>query len=289
MMTTLENEFIKVQSKAEGAELTSLVLKKDQTEYLWQADPKVWARHAPVLFPIVGKLHDNKYAIGEREYQLPQHGFARDRVFELLESSASHVLYRLTDDEKSKQIYPYSFELAIEYRIRGTALEVRYKVTNLDKEEMYFSIGAHPGFNCPLLPHEKMEDYFLEFEKKETLKKMVLKDGLISHTESFLTHESIIPLSKELFKDDAIIVSSFASSSLALKCRSSNKSITVDFPGFPYLGIWSKPEGAPFVCIEPWFGVTDVKDDKREFDKKKGICPLSPLDTFECRYIITIQ
>lgn len=286
----MENRWIKVNTKAEGAELTSIILKEDNTEYLWQGDPKIWGRHAPILFPIVGRLIENRCTIDGKEYHMSQHGFARDMKFEVLNESENNILYQVRSNAATIKNYPFLFQLRIEYTLEEKSIIVKYSVKNIDDKRMYFSIGAHPGFNCPLLKEESLDDYVLEFQKEETLDKMCLKNGLIlEESQAFLHNEKQIPITKELFDNDAIIVENTSSKNITLKSNKSNKSVCVSFEGFPYLGIWSKPNGAPFVCIEPWFGIADYKDKIVDFKEKQGILSIEPKEEFHCSYIICIQ
>lgn len=286
----MENQWLKVNTKADGAELTSILLKEDHTEYLWQGDPKVWGRHAPILFPIVGRLKENTCIIDGKEYHMTQHGFARDMTFDTLEESEDHVLYQLTSNENTLKHYPYRFQLRVEYILEEKSIIIKYSVKNIDNQKIYFSIGAHPGFNCPLLEGESMEDYVLEFEKEEVLDKMCLDNGLIlEEKQPFLNHEKTIPVTKELFINDALIVENTKSKYITLKSTKSNKSVSVTFDEFRYLGIWSKADGAPFICIEPWLGIADYKNKAADFKDKSGMLSLDPEEKFQCSYTIRIQ
>ena len=291
MIIKLENQYVTASINSLGAELCSFKLKEDGTEYLWQADPGYWGRHAPVLFPIVGRLVDNEYKLCNQVYQLSQHGFARDMEFALRESDEQHAVYQLLANEKTLEKYPSQFELLIEYTLKGHELLIEYKVGNLGNKDMYFSIGAHPGFRCPLEEGECFEDYYLEFSQKETAYKYKLEQGFISdQMEIVLDNDNIIPLSYELFKDDALVFKGLQSEGITLKSRSGNKTVMMKFAGFPYHGIWSKPEGgAPFICLEPWYGVADKIGASKEFTEKEGIRALEPGEYFACQYSIMIS
>jgi len=290
-MTKLENQQIVALINSVGGELCSLKLKQDRTEYMWQADPKYWGRHAPVLFPIVGRLVDDEYKIGNQVYHLSQHGFARDMEFELIEQEGNHAEFRLLGDKKTLQNYPSRFEFIIGYTLQGTELIIQYKVKNMDNTTMYFSIGAHPGFRCPLQSGECFEDYYLEFSQNEIAYQLLLEKGLLSkRTGVVLNNNNIIPLSHDLFKDDALIFKDLKSNSVTLKNRKSSKAVTVKFDGFPYLGIWSKAdEGASFICIEPWYGIADIVGSDKQFINKEGIFSLQTGDCFVCQYSIIIS
>jgi galactose mutarotase-like enzyme len=288
MITKLENQNICAVINSQGAELASLILKKDQTEYLWNANPGIWGRHAPVLFPIVGGVIDNHYKIGEMIFELSQHGFARDMNFKRVEMTLESVIYRLTSDECTLVKFPYKFQLDISYRLKNCGIIVEYRVKNIDKHPIFFSIGSHPGFNCPLLSNEKFEDYYLEFQEKETTYRYYLENGLISKKELFLQNENIVPLSDELFKDGALVFKNLRSQQISLKSRKSEKTITVRYQDFPFMGIWSKAGGAPFVCIEPWCGIADTVGEPRDFRQKEGIISLDYGKEFTREYSLIV-
>lgn len=293
MIIKLQNEFLIVNLVEHGAELTSIKEKKDNTEYLWTADSAVWARHAPILFPIVGKVKNNEYKIDDITYKLGQHGFARDFKFTVIESDKEKVLLRLSFSEESLKLYPYKFELEVQYLLHDNNLEVKYLVRNVDSRDIYFSIGAHPGFNCPINSEEvtEFDDYYFEFDNKETAELILIsKDGLIKREkETFFKDENKIAISKELFKRDALIFNKLKSKKISLKNNKNSKAITMDFSGFPYMGLWSKPEGAPFVCIEPWFGHADYEDFQGDFREKEGVLKLNKGEEFCCKYSISIK
>jgi galactose mutarotase-like enzyme len=289
MSIVLENEDLKVSVKAAGAELTSLFNKKNSHEYLWNADEKVWGRHAPILFPIVGKLKDQKYTYEGQEYTLPQHGFARDLNFEEIEKSSNSVLFQLSVNELSLKNYPFKFLLEVKYELLESTLSVSYIVRNLDSKPLPFSIGAHPGFNCPLGDNEQYEDYYFEFEKEEELSTWLLKDGLLSGETKSLGKTNKIMLSKELFQNDALVFKNLKSEMVSLKSTKSDNTLELNFPGFPYLGLWSKPGTNQFVCIEPWCGIADSVNASGNIIEKEGIRILEIGKTFECGYQIKIH
>lgn len=291
MKISIENETLLVESKAAGAELTSIKLKSDGTEYLWQANPKHWNRHAPLLFPIVGAVPNNRYTYAGRQYNMKNHGFARDSEFETKHESDSRVIYRLSANTDTLAAYPFQFTLEVEYKLEGSAVAVSWRVINEGDREMPFSIGAHPAFNCPLVPGELFIDYYLEFSENEKLDRQFVNPAnlvIAGRTEHFLQNEKIKPLEESMFNDGAFILDRLKSSSVALKGRKTGKSVTVSFPGFPQLGIWAPP-GAPFVCIEPWFGIAESTDFTGDFTQKKGILKLQPAEVFEKQYKIIIS
>ncbi|MCT7908592.1 aldose 1-epimerase family protein [Arcobacter lacus] len=278
----IKNSFIKAQIKSFGAELNSLKKCDENFEYIWQANSKYWARHSPVLFPIVGRLKEDSYFYKNKKYSLSQHGFARDKEFEIVQNEADFIEFRLKSDEKSLDFYPFFFELDIGYKLDKNSLIVSYRVKNKSDEKMYFSIGAHPAFNTQV-------GDFLEFENIKTTKRYFLDDkGLIYKNEDLNLENSKLYLDKDLFKDDALVFNDSNIKQITLKNIENKSKVKVKFDNFPYLGIWSKPNDAPFVCIEPWFGVADEQNSNQKIEDKKGILSLEKEEEFFCFYTIEV-
>ena len=288
-MTTLENDFLKVSIRPKGAELTSIYNKQTSTEHLWQADPAVWAWHAPNLFPVVGGTLDNQILIDGKSYPLERHGFARQSEFTVVEATPTKAVFSLQANEKTLAIYPYQFEFQIEYQIDHQVLTVIYRVINQEPKPLYFSVGAHPAFAVPFSPDEKYEDYYLEFQKEETLERHLLspKGYFTGETEPVLTVEKQLPLTKDLFDQDALVFKNLDSRSVTIRSRNHDRAVTVSFPAFPYLGIWAKP-GAPFVCIEPWLGYADREGTPVPFEEKEAIQHVEPNGFFETGFTIGV-
>jgi galactose mutarotase-like enzyme len=289
MSIKLENEIIEIVILEKGAELSSMKLKGDNLEYIWSGNAEYWNRHAPILFPIVGKVNNNSYMVDENTYHLSQHGFARDMDFSIVENDKNHAQLSLLWNEDLLRLYPYKFELLVDYRLEGNTLHIGYRVKNCDIQSIYFSIGAHPGFNCPLSDGESFEDYYFEFENNEYASITLLnKDGLLLRDAvPFLKNERIIPINKALFANDALIFKNLKSNKITLKNTKNPHTLTVNFDKFPFLGLWSKPSGAPFVCIEPWFGHADYYDFHGDFKNKEDIIALPCKEEFSCTYSIT--
>lgn len=290
MIYTLENENLIVTASTYGGELHSIREKLDNTEYLWNGDEVFWKYHAPVLFPIVGKVKGGKYKVDNKIFELPQHGLARTRDFTLVEKTDDSITFQLKYSEETLEVYPYKFILKIKYTLLDNSVDTSYTVVNEDDKEIFFSIGAHPAFMCPIQSNETMEDYYFEFNLKEDSSKMLLdKEGyLIYEKEECLKDSSIIPLNAELFKNDALIFNDLKSNRISLKSKNHSKSLTMDFSGFPYMGLWSKDTGAPFVCIEPWYGHADYYDFQGEFKEKEGILKLEVGKEFNSSFKVII-
>jgi galactose mutarotase-like enzyme len=282
----LQNDLISLAVSESGAELKSLNWLQSGREWMWQASPEFWPRTAPVLFPVVGKLCENQFSFDGKKYPLSQHGFARDMPFELAESGADFLRFRLRANEQSLRHYPFRFSLSIEYRLIDSSVCISFTVENEGRETMPFSIGAHPGFSLPSWPSKK---YWLEFEKDEPLQTILLQDGLISDGKGMeITAENrLIEISKDLFLQDALIFSGLKSAWIGIRDMEGKEQLRVNFKGFPFLGIWSKP-GAAFVCIEPWFGHADPVGFTGDIEKKPGINLLKPGEIFECSFSIDV-
>lgn len=290
-MHILENDVVNIKVHPKGAELHSAFHKSSEIEFVWQADPSVWGRHAPVLFPIVGQVKGGAYQVNGEKFELSQHGFARDQEFEVISKSDSELVMQLKSDNETLAKYPYEFELLVIFTLVNNRLNISYDVKNLGKEEMLFSIGMHPGFTCPFVLNTKFEEYQLMFSSPETSERVLLDNGLRSGEiqEGFLSNESTIQLSHDLFDDDAIIVKNTKSESITLKHPDFEPYLRVGIEGFPYLGIWSKPKAeAPFVCIEPWYGITDRDDASGEFKDRDGLQSLPSGNSFMCSYWIEV-
>ncbi|OGX86572.1 hypothetical protein BEN47_12835 [Hymenobacter lapidarius] len=273
-----------------GAELTSLVTSANGLEYLWPADPAVWGRHAPVLFPLVGRLPGDVYHHEGRDYKLPQHGFARDQQFAVLRHQPTELVFQLQHDESTQSIFPFAFELTITYTLRDTLLTVRWDVRNPAPDQtLLFSIGAHPAVRCPLLPNEVFEDYFFEFDHPVRLERHLLQGGLLTgQTAPVLTEGNVLPLRYNLFADDALVFKHYDFTRLTLRSRMSAHFVRFQFDGFPYLGLWTKGPGAGFVCVEPWHGVASPTGAPGELRDKEGILTLAPGQVFSATYSIEV-
>ena len=289
-MQTLKNNQLTVKINPKGVELTSIFNHENQTEYLWNADPKFWGKSSPVLFPIVGALKNNVYRFEGQQYTLPRHGFARDREFIVEKSKENSVIFLLTHDENSLKIYPFKFEFRLIYSLENNTMNVTYSVKNIGKNKMYFSVGGHPAFALPLAENTTYDDYYLEFNKTETFKRWGLTtEGLINTQPfDFLKDTSQLNLTKKLFYDDAIVFKNIESTSVILKSKKTNRQLKFDFGGFPYVGIWAAKD-ANFVCIEPWCGIADSANHNQELTEKEGINCLDMGDIFEKTWRITLS
>lgn len=289
-MNILENENLLVESKNFGAEITRIFSKKRNKDILWNGDSKFWGRHSPVLFPIVGRLKDNETYIENDLYKMSQHGFARDMFFDTISSAEDSITYKLTSNQDSKKLYPYNFELLIKYTLNDTTLEIEWTVINTDNKNIYFSIGAHPAFNLNFNECNSISDYFIEFKHRNKVNKISL-DGPYSSKVSTIGHIDNLTLSNDLFINDALIYTNI--DELSLKSHSSDEHVTVKFKDFPLVGIWTPyykdtQTTAPFICIEPWYGLADNINSDKIFKNKEFINILNPREQFCTTYSIEI-
>lgn len=284
MNTSLENDSLKVEVSSLGAELQSILGKSDQLEYLWQGDATHWARRSPVLFPIVGRLEDDGFKFKNEEYSLGQHGFARNKEFNLIEKTSEKLVFELTEDKETLEVYPFPFTFRLVYRLVENRLTLNYEVQNTGNEELLFSIGAHPAFNCPMLANEKRSDYFLTFNENESAERQLIDAGIRSGAkELVLDQADTIHVAEDLFERDALIFDQLNSDQIVLRSET-REFVTVKFKGFKYLGIWSKSATSPFVCIEPWLGIADHKDHNQDLSQKEGIISLEANGTHSSEF-----
>ncbi len=281
MIYYAENENYILGVKELGAELTSLKSKKTGFEFIWTGNEEIWYGQSPILFPIIGRLLDDKYRLNGKEYTMPKHGIVRKKPFTLIEKTADSLTFSQKDDEESREAYPYAFELKVKFQLTETGLSVTHTVINNDSETMYYSFGAHPGFNC------KIGD-FLEFENNENLFTERIDHESILIEEKFPVDikENKIHLTKDLFCDDALILSGYTSKYISLKSDNHNRVVKFNFDS-PVLGIWAKPN-APYVCIEPWWGINDNYDKKADISQKRAIMTLNSKESASYNWNIEI-
>jgi galactose mutarotase-like enzyme len=272
---------------AHGAELCSLKTAAG-LELVWQAGD-VWPRHAPLLFPIVGKLKNDTLRHRGKSYPMTQHGFARDSRFEWVECGRSLCRLVLEDNAQTRARYPFAFRLAVTYALEGSDLDVSLEISNPGEAMLPVSIGGHPAFNWPLKPGLSKTSYRLVFAKEEPAPIRRLKDGLLRlQSEPSPIRNRELVLSETLFEDDAVILDKPASTSLSFTAGE-GPSLEVSWAGFRELGIWSKPEGASFLCIEPWRGFASPFEFDGEFVDKPGLMHLGLNETQRLSYRIGVR
>lgn len=274
---TITDGNIAATVKAAGAELCSL-RDRAGNELMWQAGP-AWRRHAPILFPIVGRLKGDVLRHRGKSYPMTQHGFARDMTFKWSETSKKSCTLILEDSPETRARYPFRFRLEVTHAIEDDHLSIEHRITNTGDELLPASIGAHPAFNWPLQEGLKQEDYSIVFSDAEPAPIRRLDGGLLlPHPQPTPIEGTTLALSKSLFQADAMILDRVASTSVRYAAPGSS-GIEVSWEGFSQLGIWSKPDDAAFVCIEPWQGYASPVDFDGEFADKPGVMHLAVGET----------
>lgn len=287
MRYQLENETLRVEIDSFGAEVRSVVRKSDGREYMWQADPVYWGRTSPVLFPFVGAPKNKQYRYEGRIYQMGQHGFARDMEFELQRQSADEIWFMLESCEETYKKYPFGFKLSIGYHLTGNEVEVMWRVENTEDKPMYFSIGAHPAFRCPIDGEESKAGYGLAFGglDDELHHHGNTKDGLaVMKDQTLALKNGTVKFSEDFFDECTYMVEGKQTGEVSLLDAKGNPYVTVVFDA-PLFAIWS-PEGknAPFVCIEPWYGRCDAVDFEGSIAEREYENGLAGGGTFAASY-----
>lgn len=289
-MVELRNEQISIIVSEKGAELQS-IKSTNGKEYLWQADPKYWNRHSPILFPIVCSVNNETYRVDGKEYHLPRHGFARDMEFKFIGKSERKVTFALESNQDTKKVYPYDFTLSVSYTLEDNKIGVIWHVLNTDKQEIHFQIGGHPAFNIPDMKAGNNQFGCIRLDNKEPM------DALHSYGDGshemdevpFIEAENgIMEFSNNTWRNDSIKIHKSQLHRAELLNKAGEAEVTVEFRT-PVIAFWS-PYGkeAPFVCIEPWYGIGDPQSFKGEFKDKPLMNHLLPGASFMSKYDIII-
>lgn len=288
-MIQLQNTKLKASFNELGAELVSLINLETGKEIIWEGNPDFWGGQSPVLFPTVGALKDDKYIFEGETYEMPRHGFARRKFFDVKNSSENEVVFELNSDEETLKFYPFDFSLEIKYTLTQNKLTVSYNVKNTSERELYFSLGAHPGFAIDTKNGLKYDDYEIAFFDDEKLEIHPLIDNLISKkTETINLQNKTLPLSYELFSKDALVMTNMKSKELILRNNQNNHKVIFTFSNFPYFGIWAA-KNADFVCLEPWQGIADIEDHNQELTQKFGILKLEINEEWKGDWAVEIE
>jgi galactose mutarotase-like enzyme len=280
-MFTIKNEFLTVSLNSLGAEIASLKDNETQKEYIWQGNPAIWSGQAPLLFPITGRLLNDTYIYHEKTYSLPKHGFARKSEFSLMRSKPNLAVFGLFDNEKTREAYPFRFYLGGEYKLEGKKLIVTYTIQNKDEVTRYFSFGAHPAFNIELGSR-------VVFAEKENLTTLLTNSyGYVTGEKTLNENGDTIVVDAHIFDGDALFFPSLKSESAKLVTPEGKDVLRMTYGRVPYLGLWAKP-GAPYVCIEPWYGICDSENVSGKLEEKPAIVSLEPQREFVFTYEIEI-
>lgn len=285
----ISNEKITIQVDSMGAELKSLKKISTGSEYMWNADPRYWKRTSPVLFPLVGGLNGGVYRLDGREYPMGQHGFARDMEFKLKSQAAAEVWFVLESNEETLARYPYPFILELGYELEEQTVIVKWRVKNPAKTPMYFAIGGHPAFLCPIGEGTRQTDYSLQFDVPDKVVCSGLADGLVDGNGiEYKLHNGMLPVTESLFDNDALVIEHDQAHSVALVKPDGEAYLTVTFDA-PLFGVWSPPKkNAPFICIEPWYGRCDAAGYTGDWRDREWMQELGAGETFAADYRVTV-
>ena len=279
-----------VQRLQRWAEVTRIYDKTEDNEILWEGNPVYWKRHSPVLFPNVGKTYKNRVLINGTQYPTSQHGFARDNEFTCIEAANEKASFMFRSSEETKEVYPFDFELHINYKLNKKELTVEWQVKNCDDETMYFTIGGHPAFRFAK-PEETKADYVLKVPGKEKLEYVLIDISCgcanVDEVHTLQLSEETYPLSDELFAKDALVVDNGQIEEAWLCHKDGTPYVGVRSAGFPNYGIWSV-EGAPFVCLEPWMGRCDNVGFNAELSEKPNVNKVEAGEKFIKDYTIVV-
>ena len=291
MIYTIQNECLTVQVEDLGAQLAS-IRTPDGAEYLWQGDPAIWARRAPILFPFIGRLREGTYWLNGTPYAISTHGFARDMVFSPVEQGADHIALQITDTPETRKVYPFSFALTVTYTLEGNRLIKSHRVENRSAGELLYELGAHDGFRAPIEPGASMAGYAVRLPGVETVRFYGMDEALMltPKGEQTTLEDGRLPLTPSTYGLDTMTLDAPAEGTAVLVDETGTPRVSVEFRDFPYLGIWTadKPFDTGYVCIEPWSTLPDGTFVGRELGDKAGVRRLAPGESEVLSYTTTI-
>lgn len=293
MNYSIENNFIKASFDSKGAELQSLILKKDNTEYVWQGNPDIWAKHAPLLFPIIGRLKNGEYTLDGKTYHITNHGFGRDSEFDIEEQTADSITFVLRPNALSEKMYPFRFVFRVRYTLDGCTLTKTHTFTNDDDRTLYYEVGGHDGYNLCYEPGETMEDYYVDFGTLDAIHPLKLDENILilDGEDTIPLKDGKLPLRMELFKVDALMLHNIPVRTLAIRSTKSNRAVIFKFDDFPTIGIWTKYKdfNTNYLCFEPWSTLPDCAYLGKEIEKKVDIRKVEPGKEDVMKFSVTIQ
>lgn len=282
-MVILKNQYIRVMISPFGAELQELQ-HIERGHIIWKKDDTIWNRYAPILFPIVGRLVNDQYTYDGNIYAMRQHGFARDQVFEVLEHHETSVTLCIKANDHTRAQYPFEFEFLVTYELIGSLLTISHEVKNTDTKDLLFSIGGHPGFHID----GNLNDYSLDFGDEFTVHQHLITGNYYSGETKEIKLNEAFNLTESLFASDAIVIKSPPFQSIGFGKKDVPKLLTLHCNDWSAVGLWTKP-GAPFFCIEPWWGWADAINSAGSLEKKEGMISLAPGRCSKHEYSIEVH
>lgn len=292
-MQYLENEHLRVSIDEQGAEIVSLVRKSDGAECIWEGDSAFWGRHAPVLFPIIGRLKDQNYTLHDKTYQISRHGFARDMKFSVNRISDACVAFSICANDDTRKVYPYEFEFTVQYTLDGASLKKEHIVHNQSTEPLYYEVGGHDAYRLSF-EHANLTDYYVAFEGMDNLQTIVSDaDAFLSQSHRTLPlDQGRFFLTREVFHPDTVILEHLPVRRCTLGCTKHDHKIQMDFTDFDYFAMWSPYKSdvdVPFVCLEPWSTLPDGAYLDHALEHKVGIRTVAPGQSETLAFTVTIS
>lgn len=291
-MLQIENDFLVVEIDQKGAQLTHVVNKQAQFDYIWNGTQ--WPKHAPLLFPAIGRSTQDSYLIEGKTYPMQQHGFASDYLFEVAQQYSNKLILRLRDNEEMFKSYPFHFELQVTFELVDQQLRYTFTVKNLDEQELSYSFGFHPAFNVPIDDEGGFEDYQILFETSEaTLEQFEIKKNPYPYRSGkkhlFNDGAKVLPLTRKIFESGLIILNNQIDQ-VILRSEKSAHQVKMALKGFPYFCLWTKEdEDLNFICLEPFCGLPDVIDQSQEISHKEGNAHLAPKSEHSLTCTLTFE
>lgn len=293
MMYVLENDLARVAISTLGAEVQSFILKEDQTEYIWQGNPEIWAGRAPLVFPVVGRLKEDEYTFEGKAYHMGQHGFGSVSEFTVIEQNEDELVFSLKDNDITLQMYPFKFELQIRFSLKETTLTKTHMMMNLDDKALYYAIGGHDSYNLCLNEGEVFEDYYLDFGSLEKLNPLEVDEHyhILRETYDLPLHDGKLPLNMQVFEKGALVCHDFPVKDISIRSKKSGRALRLAFDDFKTIGIWTRylPKAANYICLEPWSTLPDCAYIGKELEVKVDIRKVLPNEKDTLTFSVTIQ
>lgn len=278
-MYQLNNRFLSVGVENTGAQLVSLYSQLTQMEYLWQPGHETWAHSSMLLFPNPGRIAHDRILVGGKVYPATMHGFADNIPFTLVEHSNDKLVLELKDSDYTRKYFPYAFRLQVEFILQEEQLIQNFRIINDDAQPVYYCLGAHPGFYCPLVLGEKASDYTLTFDRPQNMDKLELEENtrlLTGNKTPYLQNETTIPLHDHFFDNGPMLFEGMDAGSITLRSNTSGHFVKMGIEGFPNLCLWGVPTRMSLIAVEPWIGTSDRKDTDHIWEHKPGIQMVQP-------------
>lgn len=283
----LENNRYEMTFCTKGGEMESFLDKETGIQYLYQGNTEYWGGKNPGLFPLIGNTFNGTYEIDGKTYAMKNHGLVRYANLTCVHHDEASITFELKDSDTTRKQYPFSFCYHVTYTLEQNKVTITYDITNTGDQKMPFMFGLHPGFLCPLTDTEKFEDYHLVFSNPEHVKQLLFDVNKKNNVVYKDVELYDIPLRYDWITDAATVVLQGCKSAY-VTLQGKDHGVKVSIAGYPYLAIWTPSEGAPFICIEPWYGHGDFEDVKEDFYHREGTIVLSPDKTFTTSYTVEV-